>query len=291
MRFSVIGPGKVGSSLGRALVKEGWHSSSILGKSRSASELRELKKQFPRTRLLASHSLLGSDFDVLFLTVGDDVIESVASEIAQVRGIDWTGKVVLHASGIVPVASLREFKHAGASVGAFHPVAAFANRFSPSSARNIQYDFFGDPAALRVVRRIVKALSSKLLVLRSEEDRERLHIASVIVSNFTVIGSVTARRLVSQFVSPGRRNLLFNSLLASTLENLSRDGGVSSLTGPLARGDLKVIERHMRALESNNPLLQFYTSASLLGIDMLLKDEKQPAERQKLLRIKEMMEG
>ncbi|HQT91075.1 MAG TPA: DUF2520 domain-containing protein [Candidatus Kryptobacter bacterium] len=289
--FSIVGPGRVGSSLAKALVQEGWHCDSIVGQTGGGLREHELSRRLPGVHLVDSISSLGPDFDLLFLTVTDDHIGRVASELAVVRGIDWTGKTVLHTSGIVTVASLRKLKLAGAHTGALHPIAPFATPFSPRSARNIYYDFLGDDASRKLAFRVTKDLSSKLLVMRSERDRALLHISSVILSNFTVIGALTAEELLSDFILKKDIKMLSNRLLSSTFNNLNKAHGVSGLTGPLARGDLGIIGKHLKSLENNSALLQFYRSASLLGIRALLKAERRPARRKNLLEIKKLLEG
>ncbi len=291
VRFSIVGPGRVGSSLGRALVEEGWCCDTVIGAIDRVSERREVKKYLGAARFAASLTGLGPEFDILFVTVGDDQVENVAKALGDVPGISWDGKVVLHASGIVEVDALSRLKNSGAMTGALHPVSAFASRFAADAARDIYYDFLGDPQALPIARRITKLLSSKLLLMRTEKDRLLLHTASVVVSNFTVIGMLTARRMISGFSKESDAKVLLDKLLKSTVGNLARRTGSGSLTGPLARGDLSVIRKHLESLESDSSLLQFYKSASLLGIKSLLADELDPDRKRNLLKIKDLLEA
>ncbi len=290
LSFSIIGPGRVGSSLAKALAQEGWHCDSIVGQIAGALRGREVRRRLPGVRFVDSVSLLGQHFDLLLLTVTDDQIKRVAEELAAVRGITWRGKIVLHASGIVTVDSLRKLKLAGAHTGALHPIAPFAAPFSPRSARNIYYDFLGDNTARKLAVRIARDLSSRLLVMSSEKDRALLHIASVIISNFTVIGTLTAEELLSGFVHKRDIKMLSKDLLRSTLDNIYEGHGVLALTGPLARRDLGIIRKHLKSLESNKALLQFYRSASMLGIQELLRAERHPARRRSLMEIKKLLE-
>lgn len=287
--FCLVGPGKVGSSLGIALARRGWRCVSVLSLNRSGAGTRELKKKFPRATISGSASSLRGDFDLLLITVSDGAIENVAGRLAGTPHLDWRGKVVLHASGIVPVKALEALKTRGASTGAFHPMAAFATRSSPDQSRSIIYDFFGGTPARDMARTIAETLSSKLLTLRSERQRELLHAASVVVSNFTVIGIRAAEELTSGIVRGRDAGNLFDGLLASTFANLRGESGISSLTGPLVRGDIETVTRHLEALESNPLLLQFYKSASLLGVDMLVRKARTPARRRELLKMKKLL--
>lgn len=289
--FSLIGPGRVGSSLGLALARGGWHCDSLVRGSGAGAEAGKLRRYFHGSHILGQISALEPSFHVLFLTVSDDRIEIVASELAGIRGFNWKGKVVLHVSGVVAVDALSQLKKVGASTGAFHPISPFATKFSPESAQHTYYDFLGDRTAATVARAAVRTLSSRLLLMKSEQDRILLHAASVIASNFTVIAKRGAERAVSGSTDKKTASALLQGLLVSTVENLSHHDDMSALTGPLARGDVGAVERHLASLENDPLLLQFYKSSSLLGIDLLLKEERNAARRRNLSRIRKFLEG
>ena len=270
--FSLVGPGRVGSSLAMALEGKGWECRHILPKDRSESQRRKLSSVFPAADIVERASSLADDFEILFIAVQDDEIENVVDGLLAVNNISWKSKVVLHTSGVKSVGLLQPLRGRGASVGALHPIAAFANRYQPRSASEIYYDFFGDKKAQSVARRIAGLLNSKLIILKNERQRMLLHIASAIASNSTVVAIRSAEELVSGFIHPRDAKALMTALLSSTVSNLSENEGMKSLTGPLARADIEVISDHIKALESKKTLLQFYKSWSLLGIDSLLRD-------------------
>lgn len=288
--FSLVGPGRVGTSLGMALIHGGWRCDSVVVGPGKRSERTRLKREFRGSRIIGAVSRLSPDFRLLLLTVPDSDIEATASRLARVRALDWHGKVVLHVSGVAAVDTLRELKEAGASTGAFHPVSPFATKFQPDSARHIYYDFLGDDSAEKLARAVARRLSSKMLPLGSERDRALLHIAGVIASNFTVVGLRAAERSISGIVPAKDASALLRGLLASTVRNVSSAGDMNALTGPLARGDAGVIAGHLQSLENDPLLLQFYRSSSLLGIDLLIKRERNATRRRNLLKIRKLLE-
>jgi predicted short-subunit dehydrogenase-like oxidoreductase (DUF2520 family) len=227
------------------------------------------------------------DFRVLVIAVQDDEIQSVAAELSTIKRIDWEAKVVIHTSGVKSVESLLPLKKRGAAVGAFHPIAAFANEYQPQAVYGIYCDFFGDKVALSLAREITAEFGSKLIVLHSEQQRILLHIASVIASNSTVVAIRSAESLISDFVGPVDVKALMAGLLRSTVRNLQKNNGIKSLTGPLARGDAEVVSDHIKALESNKRLLQFYKSWSLLGVEMLSR--ARPEKKAQLKKIRRIL--
>lgn len=291
LSFSIVGPGRVGSSLGMALVASGCHCDSIVVDKSRKSGLDQLERYFPGVPVLDSVSSLTREPELILVTVSDDAIQRMAQALSMNHNQNFRKTVVLHVSGIVPVSVLNSLKRLGASVGAFHPVSSFANRFSPGKATGIFYDFFGDGRASYSAGRLAGLLSSKIIRLKGERQREEFHLASVIVSNFTTLGIWAAEELISDIRPGSNARSALECLLDSTVSNLSARHLDSVLTGPLARGDVRVIASHLKALESNPVLLQFYRSTSLLGVDMLLKSGRTPARRRKLIEIRKLLEG
>ena len=291
VRFSIVGPGRVGSSIGKALEKKGWHCSSIVHKDDTHADLRALKFNFPHSRVTSLTEELNSDFDVLLITVTDDAIKEIASRLASMKDFNWRGKIIFHFSGVVELKILSDLKRLGAHVGALHPIAPFARRFAPRRAEGTYYDFLGDREALSVARKVTKALNSKLLVLNSERERVLLHLASVIASSTVVIAMRSAESMISNFMEPKDSKMVLNRLLSSTVQNLSTVDDMEALTGPLKRGDLEVIAKHIKALENNERFLQFYKSTSLLGIDALLRNARDESEKIRLKKIEKLLEG
>lgn len=287
--FSLVGPGRVGSSLAQALCEAGWQCRTIVGRRMPATELTTLKKAFPVSSIDNSITALQNDFSVLFVTVQDDNISDIVEQLLKLSAINWRGRSVLLASGVVDVNVLSGLRKRGALAGALHPIAAFANKLNPETPRNTCYDFFGDSGAVATARRISRQLNSKLLILKSEKERTLLHVASAFASNSTVIAVRSAERLITPFVKAANAKYLMENLLRSTLRNLSDGTNMESLTGPLKRGDVNAVLKHLSALESEPRLLQFYKSWSLLGVEELLEVERDSLRRARLKQIRKIL--
>ena len=77
-------------------------------------------------------------------------------------------------------------------------------------------------------------------------DRVRYHAAAVVASNHVVALLGQVQRLAA---SAGVPFEAFRSLVEASVENAFELGPNSALTGPVARGDLKTVEAHLRALD------------------------------------------
>jgi predicted short-subunit dehydrogenase-like oxidoreductase (DUF2520 family) len=87
----------------------------------------------------------------------------------------------------------------------------------------------------------------------------------VLVSNYVVTLVDMATRLWQQFgVDPDSAAEALLPLLQGTVDNLRRLGLPDALTGPIARGDLGTVERHLEALAAAAPdLLPAYRKLGL----------------------------
>jgi len=83
--------------------------------------------------------------------------------------------------------------------------------------------------------------------------------------------------------------MAFLPLLKGTIKNIDSIGLPDCLTGPIARGDLGTIERHLSSLEARNPsLLTTYKELGLQTIPIALAkgkiDERKAEELKTLLK-------
>lgn len=87
----------------------------------------------------------------------DDVIASVAHELARRGGEKLRGKVILHASGALDSRALAHVKECGAAVGSMHPLQTFSGVGVPDLEGKV-FAVEGDAAALRAARQIATGL-------------------------------------------------------------------------------------------------------------------------------------
>ena len=285
--FAIIGAGRAGSSITSGLIKAGWKCTCVIDAGGSASTRSKLRKDLQHVRVERTLSSLVSDFQLLFIAVPDGKIQDVVSELKTNTNFNWKGKTVFHLSGAVEVGVLSPLASRGALSGSLHPIASFSRRFDGDRTHGIYFDYYGHPRALRNAKRVVSALNSKMIVLRSESDRIRLHAASVIASNFVTIAVRSAEKLVGEFIDGDTPARIFLPLVTGTVDNLGHTVGIQSLTGPLARKDRVIIARHLSNLKKEKSYLNFYKAASILGIELLLTSagKSQAEELRKIRRL------
>ena len=187
----------------------------------------------------------------MFITTPDDAIASVAA------GVRWrAGQVVVHSSGAHSAGVLDAAAAQGALTGVFHPLQTLASGVEPELGqfRGITFTVEAAEEALAgLLQRWATTMGGRWITLRPE-DRLLYHAAAVLASNYVVTLAKLATDLWGEMGierAEALRALL--PLMHGTVENLERVGLPDGLTGPIARGDLGTIERHMTALGERAP--------------------------------------
>ena len=227
--LTIIGPGRVGNSIAKAAAGAGIEV-ELIGRE-------------------PDRDLAGK---VVLICVPDGSIGEVANTISESGSLP---RLTGHTSGATTLEPL-----AGAQTdGAFslHPLQTVPDGES---------DLNGSPcavagsnsAATALAREFGAALGMEPFEI-DEKDRALYHAAASIASNFLVTLEETASGLLDDLGVERSREVL-SPLVQRSLDNW-RERGAAALTGPIARGDEKTIDRHRAALTEARPeLLGFYDS-------------------------------
>jgi predicted short-subunit dehydrogenase-like oxidoreductase (DUF2520 family) len=221
--------------------------------------------------------------ELVFITTPDDVIARVCSEVRW-RG----GQSVVHCSGAHSVDILEAAKKLGAAVGSFHPLQTFAD--VNQAIENLPGSTFAleaEEPLLSTLKELTSLLNGSWVELKPG-DKVLYHAAAVFACNYLVTLVKLALDLWRDFgVSSKEATRALLPLLGGTINNISNIGLPNCLTGPVARGDLGTIERHLSALEAKSPsLLITYKELGLQTIPIALakgKVNEQKAEEMKAL--------
>ena len=218
----VLGSGKVGSALSRGWRKAGFEVT-----------LRSARKPLPRR--IAS--------DLVVLAVRDDALTPLAEALVPVieRG------AVVHCAGALdetPLAALRSDKVA---IGRMHPMLSFADRKHPPALEGGYAHLTGDARAVRVAARAARALG--MVPHTVALDPVRYHAAAAFLANGAVaLAGVASALLGEAGVDAQQAPRMLAPLLASVAQNLENLGMPEALTGPVRRGDIKAVGRHLAAM-------------------------------------------
>jgi len=284
-RFSVVGAGRVGTALGSALTRKGWELAAIV--DRDAAAARESRKIIGRGRATTDLRRAARGAQALFICVPDDAIEAVAGRLARADS-GWRGRLVFHTSGLVSSAALGALRARGASVASLHPVQAFpGKRGGARLFSGIYWGLEGDKAAVSAGRGIVKALGGRSFILL-EKNKPMYHAACSLASTAFISLEGAAAALLEE--AGVRRNLasaILLPLVQGTLQNVKELGLKNALTGPLVRGDVRTVRKHLEVLRSRPLYLEIYKSLGRQALGFVCGGKVPPGKVRALRRLLE----
>jgi len=265
--FSVIGAGRLGTSLADILTRRGWVLKIIA--DRDAMAARQSRKIIGRGTPTADILRAGPRADVLFICVPDDAVARVAQKLAR-PDTRWSGKFVFHTSGILPAAVLEPLRRRGAFVASFHPVRSFPRKEKTRGLfPGVFWGVEGDREAVAAARRIVRAIGGHTFLI-AEKNRPVYHAACSLASNgfVSLEGAATALLQGLGFGSRQARAILM-PLVEGTLQNVKDFGAEAALTGPVSRGDSRTVRQHLEALKPFPCEWQVYKALALQALALM----------------------
>ncbi len=247
--ISIIGPGRLGKALKSALGKAGYEVNLVYGKDDSISGLG----------------------DLIFITTPDSEIRKVASKIAS-SDLNLDGKMFAHCSGALASSILEELQKEGAHIACFHPLMAVSPK--TESFQDIYFDIEGDESVLKLLEELAQNVGAESIRV-SPKEKELLHISAVMASNYLVTLADLSLRISASANIPERILMdAFLPLMSSSLENLGNQSPTDALTGPIARGDIQTVQKHLKLLENKPELLEMYKKLGLLTLELISNDLK-----------------
>ena len=116
-----------------------------------------------------------------------------------------------------------------------------------------------------------------------DADRVTYHAAAVFASNYVdVLLAEGMRLLQSAGWSEKEATAGLLALTEGTLASVRRQGVVAGLTGPVRRGDVSTVERHLAAL--SGPAADLYRMLGLIALEIAIEAGLEPAAAERMQR-------
>ncbi len=263
----IIGLGKVGSAIGFLLRKAGYRIAAVVDPS---EEARQRNIHYTGGIAFSAPDRITIDADCYLITTGDDHIAPACEALS---GKLRSGAIVIHMSGAGGLDLLSAASARGALTGCIHPLQTFPDIESAIAA--MPGTVFGVTADARLkawAERFVDAVGGVPFFIEDHQ-RPLYHAAACIVSNYFVSLMYMAGELYRILgLDEGTARRAYWPLLTGTMNNLAARGSVAALTGPIARGDLGTLWKHLEAIRSDMPdLLPVYRELGRITADIALK--------------------
>jgi predicted short-subunit dehydrogenase-like oxidoreductase (DUF2520 family) len=236
--FALVGPGRAGTTIALALTARGWTCAGVAGRAIDAPGVLAAAEDLgaPARELAEA----GRDADVVIVATPDASIADTATALAPSLR---TGALVLHLSGVCTLAELHKLRveRPDAEVGSLHPLQSFPSaEVGVTRLAGSWCAVDGPPEVERI------AVSIGLRPFRVDDaHRVAYHATATVASNHLVALMGQVARLADAAGVPPAALL---PLVRSTLENVDACGPAGALTGPITRGDVDTVARHVDAI-------------------------------------------
>ena len=214
-RVRIVGPGRAGTSLHRALSRAHWPVAPLIGRG---EDLRGAAR----------------DVDLVVIATPDAAVAEVAAAIDPNAPV-----VVAHLSGSLGLAALAPHQRRAV----LHPLVALPD---PERGEDRLVGAWfglaieGDP----LIEEVVDELHGRVVRI-AESSWARYHAAAVIAANHLVALLGQVERIAETVGAPLEAYL---DLARGALDDVAALGPAAALTGPVRRGDIDTVERHVAAL-------------------------------------------
>ncbi len=232
IRVVVVGRGKVGTALARALPS---------------------KKYLVELRSARTGPVPRPNADVIVFAVRDAQLLSVAGAWASCVA---PKSVCVHVAGSMGPEGLAPLRNRCRGVAQMHPLASFADARRAPDLSGVHVHVQGDAKARTVASAMARALGC---VPRSmpKVDLVGYHLAAALLANGSAALSAAAEAALVRAGCPSQlAHRLLGPLLRTVAENVTNLGSIRALTGPVRRGDVTTVLKHLRWLEANAPATQ-----------------------------------
>lgn len=254
-----VGAGRLGTALALELAAKGYAVAAV--SSRSLGSVQRLAAQLgPRTRACAFAQEVADACALVFITTPDDAIGAVAGQVR------WRqGQQVAHCSGALSIDILAPVVKVGGEVASFHPLQSFASqRRDPFAGITIGLE--GKGRLLEQLKTIAADLGAHSIVVPSEE-KAAYHAAAVFASNYVVTLTKTGTDILKGLnVAEADAEAALLGLLRGVVRNMEENGVQKALTGPITRGDVGTVRRHVATLAKSPALADAYRSLGRLTV-------------------------
>src|SRR5215471_13978902 len=279
--LAILGAGRVGRALGRALHECGWKIGVVATRSEATARkaVKFIHAGHPFVGI--SHHALAAK--IILVTVSDDAIPEVAEELARMGGEQMRGKTVLHTSGACDATALQAVRACGAFTSSMHPLQTFNGLSVPPLEGKI-FAIEGDAPAVRVARNIARSLGG-VPVNISADKKPLYHAAGAFAAGLVLAMEEAGVQMLKTAGLPQRGALdALLSLSRQVLEHYEKFGPHKAWTGPLSRGDYGVVAAHEEAIAACHPeFLEAYQAVSRLSAHVLATHPAEVLERLKAL--------
>jgi len=250
----LIGAGAAGTSLLLALYQKGIKIVGVA--SRSIESAKRCSSLVGNCSYSSDPTLVASQADLVIIATPDQTIAPICQQIVDSTSLT-SNSLYMHLSGAMTSDELAPVKKAGARTLSFHPIQAFADPLL--GAQLLAGAFFcleGETEAVTEGEAWVKLLGGDSIIIEKSQ-KDIYHTALSVSSNYLIVLEYLSTVLLQKAgIDPQLAMQAILPLIHGSAKNLQESGLPEALSGPISRGDIETVKKHLLALEQHAPELK-----------------------------------
>ncbi len=274
-RITLVGAGNLASALAAELRAADYAIDEIVSRSnpKSIRKAQALAGEVQASTAATDRAKLRAD--IIWFCVPDREISRAAQSLRDAT--DWKGKVAFHSSGALASDALDILRKRKASVASVHPLMTFV-RGSRPSLEGVPFAIEGDSKGVRAARSLTRQLGGKPFEIRKQHKKAYhawgMFASPLLIALLAVTEQVAGAAGISR--KEARKKML--PILHQTLANYERMGGPPSFSGPIARGDVETVKKHLKILRAIPEARDAYTALARAALrDLPVKNRAELA--------------
>ncbi|WP_317311673.1 DUF2520 domain-containing protein [Clostridium thermobutyricum] len=278
MKIGFIGGGKVGFSLGKYLKENNF---DVVGYFSKNVDSIKGAANFTNTKEFYSLKEILSESDILFITTTDSEIESVWENL---KKLSIKNKIICHCSGALSSEIFKGRENYNVFGYSVHPLFPIKDKYeSYKSLKEAVFTVEGDETYINIIISMFSSIGNKVKEI-DKNDKVKYHKSAVLVSNLVLaLISIGVEELEScGFYSDEALDSLY-PLIKNNIKNIKEKGLYEALTGPVERGDLETVKKHLEASTGENKEIYKLLSKKLLEIGKKKNENKDYKEMEDFL--------
>lgn len=272
LRVGFIGASKTGTVLAHYLQTSGINVVGMF--SRTAASL-EQSCIIAHIKKFSSIEELVDNCDIIIISTTDNAISAIWNNLVQMPQL-LNNKTFCHFSGLLnsEIFSFEQDKQLNCNIhrASLHPVYSFTSKdISPQVIKTITFTLEGDDYAVLQLTHLLKQLGNDYHIV-DKTLKTNYHLAAVLLSSGINSLFLQVQKI---FPQPPLLKLMLSSLCQPIIERLLLSQKIN-ITGPIARGDLKVLKQYFNLdLSPDEKSFIAFLFDNIIGHTQLPPDEQQ----------------
>lgn len=245
LRIGFVGCGRLAKALAWHASGRGLQVAAVASKLRPEAE--QLAQRVPCCAVLDAQEV-ADRCDLVFVTTPDEAIQAAA------EGLRWrAGSFVVHCSGATEVSALAKAAADGAHIGGFHPLQTFGD---PEAAARSLPGCTVTVEAQQPLDAVLVALAERLgcAVNRLPPGARPLYHAAAGYTSQFVNALLREAAVMWQSWGASQESAVqaLLPLVRGTVASIAQAGLAQGMPGPVSRGDVASVRKHVDALQAFN---------------------------------------